>query len=330
MPCTDEKLKEYYNVYQKYGEDAHKELGITAETLSRRLREYRERFKLEKQPKIQANPSTKTVLQKIADRYTKKELDAIAEGGRIMPGQGKVPIIDFEGDTIKLGFLTDSHMGSIYFKEDYYYQMLEQFKKEKVELVLHSGDVTEGMSNRPDQVYELNKIGYDAQKEYAVEMLSQIEQPLKCISGNHDDWHLKANGALIVKDICKDLKENFKKDVEYLGINEGDLSLKGKAVVKLWHGHDSSSYAISYRLQKLAEAFTGGEKPHMVLAGHTHKQGYFMIRFIHMISGGAICTQSRWMRGKRLENHTGFWIIEVTVNKSGIARVKPEWFPFYA
>ena len=45
MPCTDKKLKEYYDVYQKYGEDAHKELGITAETLSRRLREYRERFK---------------------------------------------------------------------------------------------------------------------------------------------------------------------------------------------------------------------------------------------------------------------------------------------
>jgi hypothetical protein len=35
------------------------------------------------------------------------------------------------------------------------------------------------------------------------------------------------------------------------------------------------------------------------------------------------------MRGKRAQSHTGFWIIEMTINDGGVAHFKPEFFPFY-
>ena len=147
-----------------------------------------------------------------------------------------------------------------------------------------------------------------------------------CAYFTGNSWFQKSNGAIIVEDIANNIKK-----AEFLGHSEGDISLKGKAVMKLWHGLDSSSYAVSYRVQKVIEAFTGGEKPHILLLGHVHKMGYFFDRHVHAVSGGALCLQSSWMRGKRLANHTGFWIIDAYVNKNGgISKFTSTFYPYYA
>jgi len=188
-----------------------------------------------------------------------------------------------------------------------------------------TGDLSDGMSNRPDHIYDLTHIGYDRQKDYCVEQWSKWPGKVYMIDGNHDRWFIKSNGAVIVKDVCEKLP-----NAEFLGHDEADISLKGDVVVKLWHGEDGNSYAISYRMQKLAEGITGGEKPHIWLVGHTHKMGYFFIRNIHMISGGALSTQSSWMRRTRKENHTGFWIIKAWIRKDTVTKFSPTFYPFYA
>ena len=267
-----------------------------------------------------------SILQEIAKNYSTKELRAIANGGRLMPGMERVPIIDFDGDRIRIGVITDTHLGSIYTETEYLFQAFEEFHKEGVDLVTHSGDVTEGMSNRSGQIYELSHIGFDAQKEHAIEVFSQwTDTEIKMIDGNHDRWYIKSNGAKIVKDICVALP-----NAEFLGHDEGDISLKGYATLKLWHGEDGSSYATSYRLQKLIESLSGGEKPSALFAGHTHKQGYFFERNVHILSAGSIQRQSKWMRGKRLPAHVGFHIVDVYVNKSGISKFTNTFYPFYS
>lgn len=318
MGFKKERLTEIMEFFLMNGEEQTLEaFNITSESLHRYKREY--------QKKIDPNFDIKKVLVEIGDKYTVKELQAIAKGARLTPGYAKVPLIDFDGDEVIFGYMSDTHMGSKYFKEEYFFQALDEFRKENCEYIVHTGDLVEGMSNRPGHVYELTHIGYHEQKSYAMEMLSQWDEKWYCIDGNHDRWFEKSSGALIVKDISGSLL-----NVEFVGHDEGDISLKGNAVCKLWHGEDSSSYAVSYRLQKLAEGFTGGEKPHLLLCGHTHKQGYFFERNIHIVSGGSLCVQSNWMRRKRLANHTGFWIIKLIINKNGIAKCTPTWYPFYA
>jgi predicted phosphodiesterase len=90
-----------------------------------------------------------------------------------------------------------------------------------------------------------------------------------------------------------------------------------------------NSYAISYRLQKLVESFSGGKKPNILFGGHVHKQGYFQIRNIQCFGAGCIQAQSAWMRSKRLSAETGFWVVRLKINNRGISRVQSEWFPFY-
>lgn len=265
------------------------------------------------------------ILDKIVERFTDDELRAIAEGGRLLPGAEKIPIINFEGERIRFTLAGDLHLGSLFTNEERVYKMFEESHKEGCEFIALGGDVTEGMSNRPGHIYELSHLGYDQQKEYSVKILGQWDRDMFMIDGNHDRWFIKSNGAIIVKDICEKLGKRF----TFLGHDEGDISLKGKATLKLWHGEDGNSYAISYRVQKIIESITGGEKPNILSCHHVHKVNYILERNVHAISPGCLQSQTPWMRGKRIAAHVAFVIVDAWINKSGVAKLKFEIYPFY-
>jgi predicted phosphodiesterase len=279
-----------------------------------------------KKLKVQQNIGDDKIYQELKKHYTDRELKIIAKGGKLLPGQGKMPIIDFSGRHIRFGYMTDPHIGSIYFVKEWWDEAIRQMKKEKCEFMCLSGDVTDGMKlGRHKQIYELIKIGYTQQKDYAIEQLKKWGKKMYVIDGNHDRWYVDSAGAIIVQEICEHVK-----DAEFLGHDEGDISLGGKARLRIWHGSDGDSYAFSYRLQKIIESFTGGDKPNMILCGHTHKSLYMpCYRNVQAISGGAMCKQSKWMRSTRKANHSGFWIIDLWINKTGITKCSPTWYSFY-
>ncbi len=318
MQIKDKKLKEVLTYLQNHSEqETCDNFGLAHESISRYKREARRRG-------LTLDLDQSSILKQIVEQYSDSELKAIAKGGRVMAGMDKVPVVGFTGQRIRIGAISDTHIGSIYTKPDFLFQAYEQFEKEGVEFVTHSGDVTEGMSNRAGHIYECSHLGYAAQKKEAIRLFRECPLPLFVISGNHDFWFMKSNGANIVQDVCDSI------GATYLGHDEGNINLKGKATLKLWHGLDGNSYALSYRLQKLIESLTGGEKPSAIFAGHTHKAIYIFERFIHTYSIGSIQTQSKWARGKRIAFHTGFWIIDLIVGKNGIVKSSGTWYPFYS
>jgi predicted phosphodiesterase len=277
-------------------------------------RAYRARRKVEVK-----NP----ILVDIGKKFSDKELRAISNGTGVGRASPLKVNIDFHGNEVRFGFITDTHMGSIYYREEFLEDFIQYCLNEKADFVIHGGDVTNGLDQKKyNLLYESTHIGYSAQKKYAIEQLAKIPFKKYIISGNHDSWWM-AMGAHMVEDICNDLS-----DCIFLGEGEGDISLGG-ITIRVWHGDDGSSYATSYRLQRLIESFTGGEKPNVLLAGHVHKQGYFYERMVHAVSGGALCTQSKWMRGKRLANHSGFHFVKMIVNEKGVASFSVTWRPFY-
>jgi predicted phosphodiesterase len=314
-----ERLQKIMVIYVTEGEPAVlKQFNLSKETFNRYIREARNRG-------ISTTDRGKLVSQ-IIQNYTEKELEAIAKGGRIVPGYAKVPIVSFEGERIRIGAITDTHFGSVDFHEEWLYQAFDTFKKEKIEFIVHAGDVLEGMSNRPGHIYELTHLGYDLQKQYAVACLSQWKDTdIFAISGNHDRWYIKSSGANAIGDISKELP-NF----HFLGHDEGEISLKGKAVLRLWHGEDGNSYALSYRLQKILESLTGGEKPNAMIVGHVHKYVDIFERHVLCTSIGCMESQTRWMRSKRIAAHPGFAVIDYWVNDRGICKKTITWHPFYA
>jgi len=262
-------------------------------------------------------------LESIAKRYSKEELSLLAKGRGITVEQQARPVINFDGNDVVIGFCTDTHWGTKYSPKEYWTAFLDECKREGVSMILHAGDVTEGMSGRPDHVYSLTHVGFSAQIDYAVELFSMTDLPIYCIDGNHDRWGIKSGGVMVVSDIAKRCR-----NVTYLGHDEADVVIKG-SVWRLFHGEDGSSYASSYRVQKLIESFTGGTKPNVLLVGHTHKQIYIFERNIHAVSGGAMCRQSAWMRSKKLVNHDGFHIIRATIRDGQVVRFSPTFYPFF-
>jgi len=313
-----EKLQEIVDIVHAVGEKRAVEILRKVESGLRR--DLRRAKALGIKPQKQKLPRS---FQKLSESYTDEEIKAIARGGRVSPGLPSIPIANFNGDVVTFGVISDTHIGSIYTDNSHIFRAFSEFEKEHVDFVIHCGDVTEGMSNRAGHVYELTDIGFDRQKQTAETILEHCPAQLYMIDGNHDRWYVKGSGAYIVKDIAKEL------NAIYLGQDEGDISLKGHVTLKLWHGEDGNTYAISYRMQKIVESLTGGTKPHILIAGHVHKMMYNFLRHIHCIGAGSIQMQSKWMRGKRIEAHTGFWVIKVWLNEKGVGRFQPTWYPLY-
>jgi hypothetical protein len=145
------------------------------------------------------------------------------------------------------------------------------------------------------------------------------------IAGNHDLWAYKELGVDMVKAFCDKCPNRH-----LLGHGVGTLKYGG-VNIELFHGEDAgNSYAITYRIQQIIRAIVGGYKPHILCTGHDHKAFYVFYRMIHGIGAGACAARSRWQEVKRLENHSGFWKVKVVANKSGVASITPQFFPFYA
>lgn len=323
MPYSKEKSLEVYVLVKEIGiKDTAFKLGISESSVERALRFAKKYLGVEDTP-------TTRLIEKIQDRFSERELKALARGNMIDTKKDR-RIHDFTGNDITIGVMTDTHIGSKHTDLRNIYEAFEVFAKEGVDFVCHSGDVTEGNIRRDGHVYEMTDIGFDAQLDKSIEVFSQFsDAPIYAISGNHDLWYHLSAGANIVKAICSEVE-----NMHFLGNDEGDIILsqlgyKTPVTIRLWHGADTGSYAVSYRLQKLVESFTGGDKPHILFAGHVHKATYLFERHIHCVSAGAMQRQTPFMRGKRIASHTGFWIVKITVNKSGVGTFNSTFYPFY-
>lgn len=228
----------------------------------------------------------------------------------------------------KFGYFCDPHVGEKQFKENLWVKMCHTFMKEGITNVYGGGDNLEGMSGRDGQIYDLTHIGFSAQAGY-LEQLVKAYPSLNfyCIDGNHDGWYaIRNNSGIIVGEELEKRCNNW----HFLGSMEADVELAPNVTLKLFHANDGSAYALSYKLQKLIESFTGGEKPSIVIDAHYHKHLTAWIRNVFGIEGGCLCDQTRYMRGKKLAASMGFGIMDVWYDKKGIERVDHTWFPYYS
>ena len=72
------------------------DLGLKQASVERELRRAK---------KFGVNVKKSTVLQKISELYSDRELKAIASGARIVPGQSKIPVVNLKGDSTRIGLM---------------------------------------------------------------------------------------------------------------------------------------------------------------------------------------------------------------------------------
>jgi len=139
---------------------------------------------------------------------------------------------------VKFGVISDTHIGSKYYDSNLMTFAAKEFTKEKVDFVIHTGDIIEGMyPSRGGQLYELSEIGIDSQIDKAVKELSKIQQPIYFITGNHD-YTSKRLAGVVVGTKIEDKVPNSK----FLGEDYGRLTLKNDITIDLVHPGDGSCF----------------------------------------------------------------------------------------
>lgn len=272
------------------------------------------------------DPVKEKLIQSLTDKLSVPELKAILQSSGVSAFRPQRYITNTtETGHFKFIATGDSHMGHSEFREDWWEDMVERGIKEKVDWMYHTGDILEGMSNRNGHIYEVSHLGFENQFALAKKMIGSMPFPMKAIIGNHDLWYAgKSDQGINVGMRLQEALNNF----IYLGPQEADEIVNG-IKIKLWHGLDGASYSYSYRTQKFIEHLSGGDKPHILLAGHSHKSIFYEVRNVQVFETGTTCGQTGFMRGKKLAAHTGYWIVDVWTNEDGLVRIRPEWNPYY-
>jgi predicted phosphodiesterase len=235
----------------------------------------------------------------------------------------------FQGDTMRFGVVSDTHLSSIAQRPDAIETAYDIFVDEGVVDVFHVGDLTDGLGIFGGHISELLRHTYEAQVDYATDTYPRREGvTTRIIGGNHDlEGEFGKAGADPVLAVC-----NRRPDMEYLGRYSAWVDLPNGATMQMLHPQGGASYATSYRPQKIAESYEAGSKPNVLLIGHWHRTGYFMVRGIQTMLAGTFQGPTTYSTRKGMgEAGWGFWIVECCLADDGsVVRFKPEWLPFYA
>ena len=212
---------------------------------------------------------------------------------------------------IPLLLISDTHLCSKYDRLDILRYLYAKADERGVKHILHSGDFTDGRSNRPEHIYELREPSYEGQVDYCVDKYPTFDGKTYVISGNHDDWWYKSTGSEIVKAIA-----NRRDDIVYLGSDVADMKI-GKLKVRLFHGKGGNAYAKSYKVQKYLDSIPLEERPHILQTGHIHQSFYMKQDDTHCFQTSCLEDLTPFARSMGFANDKSVWWVDVEMNDKG-------------
>lgn len=212
---------------------------------------------------------------------------------------------------LKLLLISDTHLVSKYDRLDILKYLYSKAEDKGIKHVLHSGDFTDGRSNRPEHLYELKELSYNGQVDYCIEKYPSFSGKTYVIQGNHDNWWYKSNGSEILKAISKQ-----RDDIIYLGADVADLKI-GKLKVRLFHGAGGVAYAKSYKVQKYLDTIPLHERPNILQTGHIHQAFYMKQDKTHCFQTGCLEDQTPFCRSMGFSNDKSVWWVDVDLDDKG-------------
>lgn len=209
-----------------------------------------------KEPKIDLPPEEDPRIKKLEEQV------------RGLLQRKRIVIHNFFGKEMRIGVVSDSHIGSLYERIDILEAAYDVFEKHGITAVYHCGDMCEGSSRmHAGQEFEVYAHGADAQVQEAIKKYP-FRKNIKTyfIAGSHDLSFWKSDGI----DIGEQIAEK-RRDMVYLGKELADIMIgekKNTIRMRMFHPRFGSAYALSYLSQKYIDSLAGGQKPQILLIGH--------------------------------------------------------------
>jgi hypothetical protein len=266
---------------------------------------------------VHGAPKIKALEKRLAEERAKVEMLADV--------QGRVTRLDADGDRIRFAVTTDRHLGSLCHDAAALAEFYAAAKRDGYPVVLDAGDMLDGHRVYRGQEFELRDLGLEAQLARAA--ASPREIPTRFITGNHDASFKVAAGVPVGALIAQTVP-----GYEFLGEEQARIewqTKRGAFSVMLIHPGGGTSYALSYRAQKIVESLEGGTKPDLLVIGHYHKAEFMpSYRNVAVLQGGTFQRQTPFMARQGLAAHVGGWLVDVQVG-NGSNRIRAEFVAFY-
>jgi len=241
--------------------------------------------------------------------------------------QGKISLNKTPENTVRFAVTADRHFGSLYTNTAALRGFYEHCARCGVKEVYDAGDILDGHKVYKGQEFELRDIGLESQIGRAAEASSGLGIKTYFITGNHDASFKNLAGAPVGKMIEQSVSDHV-----FLGEEQARVRWEvpnGKIEMMLIHPGGGTSYALSYRPQKIVESLEGGTKPDLLVVGHYHKAEFLpSYRNVAVLQAGTFQKQTPFMARQGLAAHVGGWIVEVFVG-IGCKAIKAEFVAVY-
>lgn len=214
---------------------------------------------------------------------------------------------------IRFALVSDTHLCSKAQQLTYLNEFYDEVEQRGIRRVYHSGDILAGQNVYRGQLYEIFKTGLDDQVRYVIDNYPKRRGvKTSFVTGNHDLDFFKRDGADVGVAI-----QAGRPDMEYCGKMGAWVELTDNLQIYLLHMDGGLTYAITYRSQRIIDAFPGGIKPRIVAFGHDHQRIYYFRRNVHAIHAGCFEGQTLFLKRKGISPEIGGWFCEIDVDDEG-------------
>jgi len=245
----------------------------------------------------------------------------------------KLDIKNWQGDVLRFGFVSDTHLGSKFERMDVLNALYDIYADEGIDTIYHGGNIVDGECRF--NKYEIHTQGLTPQVDYCINNYPKRKgvKTFFITGDDHEGWWIQRERINIGDHIQMKAEKAGRDDLQYIGHVEADIDLcedEGKSWMRIMHGGGGTAYALSYTPQKIVESYQGGEKPRILMLGHYHKIDYCFPREVHVIQMGCTEDQTIFMRKKKIQAHIGGGILKVNRAPDGtINRVNVEYITFF-
>lgn len=233
------------------------------------------------------------------------------------------------------GVVADTHLGSKYERLDVLEDLYTHFAEAGVTTVFHAGNWIDGEArfNKGD----IHTHGFEEQLEYMARHYPQRAGiTTYAVTGDdHEGWYAQREGIDVGK-----RAEQVMVAAGHLWVNQGYMEAyselvdaRSGAVAGLLNAHPGggSSYAESYKPQKIIETYEGGEKPAVAIYGHYHKMAAGETRNVWWVMPGCTKDQDPFARKRGIRYVVGGVILRLTQEPrtGAVMGFAPEMFRYF-
>lgn len=229
-------------------------------------------------------------------------------------GGAQFELLSRDDNTYCFGAFGDLHAASKYTRWDVRKDLVRISEERGAQVIFDTGNWIDGEKgfNR----YDLEAVGLEAQVKTLADKHPKTDIPIMAVTGaDHEGWYVKDFGIDVGR-YAESVMRDAGHDWTNLGYMQADVVLRNAntgatSILRVMHPGGGSSYATSYRPQKIIEAFEGGERPAVLLMGHYHKLDAGLARNVWYAQTGCQQDQTPFMAQKAIQAHVGGVIVQM-------------------